>query len=287
MAIDIRRRELIAMLGGAAAWPLAARAQHGMPVIGFLGAGASGPSRPQVAAFHVGLKETGYVEGQNVAIEYRWADGQYNRLPVLAADLVRRQVAVLLAGSNDGISAARQATAAIPIVFATGGDPVALGFVASLNRPGGNVTGIYFFTQGLQEKRLGLLHEMVPTAMTIAVLINPNYSAAQNELRDAQAGAARLGLQLVVLRANTEGDFADAFADLVRQRAGALLVSASPFFFSRRAQLVVLAARHAVPTIYEWREFAEAGGLMSYGTVLAEAPCRGLSSGRHLLRPGT
>src|SRR5262249_4742498 len=164
----------------------------------------------------------------------------------------------------------KQATAAIPIVFATGGDPVALGFVASLNRPGGNVTGIHFFSQGLQEKRLGLLDEMVPTATTIAVLINPNYSPAQNELRDAQA-AAPPNLQVLVLRANTESDFAGAFAELVRQRAGALLVSASPFFFSRRAQLVVLAARHAVPTMYEWREFAEAGGLMSYGTVLAEA----------------
>jgi len=184
---------------------------------------------------------------------------------------VRRQVAVLLVSSNDGVPAAKQATAAISIVFATGGDPVALGFVPSLNRPGGNVTGIYFFTQGLQEKRLGLLHEMVPRATTIAVLINPNYSPAQNELRDAQAAATRLGLQLMVLRANIESDFAGAFADLVRQRAGALLVSASPFFFSRRAQLVVLAARHAVPTTYEWREFAEAGGLMSYGTVLADA----------------
>src|SRR5262249_38221573 len=148
---------------------------------------ASGPSRPQVAAYYAGLKEAGYVEGQNVAVEYRWADGQYDRLPALAAELVRRQVAVLLVSSNDGVSAAKQATAAIPIVFATGGDPVALGFVASLNRPGGNVTGIHFFSQGLQEKRLGLLDEMVPTATTIAVLINPNYSPAQNELRDAQA----------------------------------------------------------------------------------------------------
>jgi putative ABC transport system substrate-binding protein len=227
--------------------------------------------RRQVAAFHAGLKEAGIFEGQNVAVEYRWADGQYDRLPALAADLVRRQVAVMFVSSNDGVSAAKQATAAIPIVFATGGDPVALGFVASLNRPGGNVTGIYFFTQGLQQKRLGLLHEMVPTATTIAVLINPNYSPAQNELRDAQAAADRLGLQLVVLRADTESDFAGAFSDLARQRAGALLVSASPFFFTRREQLVVLAARHAVPAIYEWREFVEVGGLMSYGTVLSEA----------------
>jgi putative tryptophan/tyrosine transport system substrate-binding protein len=269
----MNRREFISLLAGAAtAWPLAARAQQpAMPVIGYLGAGASGPLRQQIATFHAGLKEAGYVEGQNVGVEYRFAEGQYDRLPAMAADLVRRQVAVLFASSNDGVSAAKQATSAIPIVFATGGDPVALGFVASLSRPGGNVTGVYFFTQGLQEKRLGLLHEMVPTATTIAVLINPNYSPAQNQLRDAQVAAARLGLQLVVLRANTERDFAGAFADLVRQRVGALLVSASPFFNSRREQLVVLAARHAVPAIYEWREFAEAGGLMSYGTVLNEA----------------
>jgi putative ABC transport system substrate-binding protein len=270
---QLKRRQFITLLGGAAAtWPLAARAQQpAMPVIGYLGTGASGPLRRQVAAFHAGLKEAGFFEGQNVAVEYRWADGQYDRLPALAADLVRRQVAVMFVSSNDGVSAAKQATAAIPIVFATGGDPVALGFVASLNRPGGNVTGIYFFTQGLQQKRLGLLHEMVPTATTIAVLINPNYSPAQNELRDAQAAADRLGLQLVVLRADTESDFAGAFSDLARQRPGALLVSASPFFFTRREQLVVLAARHAVPAIYEWREFVEVGGLMSYGTVLSEA----------------
>jgi putative tryptophan/tyrosine transport system substrate-binding protein len=272
MASHIRRRKFLATLGAAAAWPLAARAQQSaLPVIGFLGAAASGPLRQQLAAFHAGLKEAGYVEGQNVAVEYHFAEGHYDRLPALAADLVRRRVAVLFATSNDGVSAAKRATAAIPIVFATGGDPVALGFVASLNRPGGNVTGIYFFTQGLQAKRLGLLHEMVPTATTIAVLINPNYSPAQNQLSDTQAAAARLGLQLVVLRANAESDFASAFADLAGQRAGALLVSASPFFNSRREQLVVLAARHGVPAIYEWREFAEAGGLMSYGTVLADA----------------
>ena len=270
----IRRRDFITLLGGAAAgWPLAARAQQpAMPVIGLLNGQSADSYSHLMAALRKGVDEIGYVEGRNLAIEYRWGEGHEERLPALAADLVRRQVAVIVAGGSPGSTlAAKAATSAIPIVFTSGVDPVALGFVASLNRPGGNVTGIYFFTQSLQEKRLGLLHEMVPTATTIAVLINPNFSPAQNELRDAQAAATRLGLQLVVLRANIESDFAGAFADLVRQRAGALLVSASPFFFSRRAQLVVLAARHAVPAMYEWREFAEAGGLMSYGTVLADA----------------
>ena len=273
MTVTIGRRELLAALGGAAAWPVAARAQQAaMPVIGLLNGQSADSYSHLMAALRKGLDEIGYVEGRNLAIEYRWGEGHEERLPALAADLVRRQVAVIVAGGSPGSTlAAKAATSAIPIVFTSGVDPVALGFVASLNRPGGNVTGIYFFTQSLQEKRLGLLHEMVPTATTIAVLINPNFSPAQNELRDAQAAATRLGLQLVVLRANIESDFAGAFADLVRQRAGALLVSASPFFFSRRAQLVVLAARHAVPAMYEWREFAEAGGLMSYGTVLADA----------------
>jgi putative ABC transport system substrate-binding protein len=188
--------------------------QPALPVIGFLNAGAPGPLREQVAAFQAGLKEAGYVEGQNVAVEYRFAEGQFDRLPALAADLVRRQVSVIFTTSNDGVLAAKQATATIPVVFGIGGNPVALGFVASLNRPGGNVTGIYFFTQGLAAKRLGLLHEMVPRATTIAVLINPNYSAAENQLRDVQEAAARLGVQLVVLRANTASDLAGAFADL-------------------------------------------------------------------------
>src|SRR6516225_678210 len=177
----------------------------------------------------------------------------------------------LAAVSNDAALAAKGATATIPIVFGMGGDPVALGLVRSLNRPGGNVTGIYFFTQGLEAKRLGLLHEMVPTATTMAVLINPNYSPAENQLRDVQEAAPRLGVQLLALRANAESDFDAVFASLIRQRAGALLVCASPFFFSRRQRLLVLAARHAVPAIYEWREFAAAGGLMSYGTNLNDA----------------
>jgi putative ABC transport system substrate-binding protein len=268
----MRRREFLGVLGGAAAWPMAAPAQQpAMPVIGFLNPGSHGLLRPQIATFHDGLKESGYVEGQNVAIEYRFAEGQFDRLPALAAELARRRVAVIVVTSNPGALAAKQATATIPIVFAVGGDPVKLGLVASLNRPGSNMTGLYFFTTALQAKRLGLLHEMVPKATTIAVLVNPNYSGAENQVRDVQEAALRLGVQLVVLRANTDSDLDDAFATLVQQRAGALLVCTSPFFNSRREQLVVLAARHAVPAIYEFREFASAGGLMSYGTSLVDA----------------
>src|SRR5262245_55403539 len=215
-----------------------------------MSAGSPSPLRQQIAAFLEGLKQSGYVEGQNVAVEYRFAEGQFDRLPALATDLVRHQVAVLFATSNDGALAAKQATATIPIVFGIGVDPVALGLVASLGRPGGNITGIYFFTQGLEAKRLGVLHEMVPKATTIAVLVNPNYSPAESQLRDVQDAAAALGVQLVFVRANAQNDFDAAFATIVQQRAGALLVASSPFFNSKREQLVVLAVRHAVPAIY-------------------------------------
>src|SRR5262249_29806526 len=241
-----------------------------MPMIGFMIADVQSRSQ-QIAAFHAGLKESGYVEGQNVRVEFRSAEGHFDHYPALAADLLRQGVAVLVALNNDAALAAKRATATTPIIFGMGGDPVALGLVGSLNHPGGNITGIYFFTQALEGKRLGLLHELGPTAKTIAVLINPNYSPAKNQLRDVQEAAARLGVQVLVLRANVEADFDAVFADLVRQGAGALLVCASPFFASRRQQLVVLAARHAVPAIYEWREFAAAGGLMSYGTNLNDA----------------
>jgi putative tryptophan/tyrosine transport system substrate-binding protein len=267
----MRRREFITVLGGAAAWPLTARAQQpAMPMIGFMITNVQSRSQ-QIAAFHAGLKESGYVEGQNVTVELRSAEGHFDRYPALAADLLQHGVAALVAVNNDAALAAKRATATTPIIFGMGGDPVALGLVGSLNRPGGNITGIYFFTQGLEGKRLGLLHELVPTATTIAVLINTDYSPAKNQLQDVQEAAARLGVQVLVLRANVEADFDAVFADLVRQRAGALLVCASPFFASRRQQLVVLAARHAVPAIYEWREFAAAGGLMSYGTNLNDA----------------
>ncbi|MFL5072096.1 MAG: ABC transporter substrate-binding protein [Xanthobacteraceae bacterium] len=269
----MKRRAFITLLGGAAAaWPVVARAQQlAVPAVGFLNAGSPAPNTGNVNAFRRGLSEAGFVEGHNVAVEYRFADGQFDRMPALAEELVRRHVAVIFTTSNAGVFAAKQATATIPVVFAIGGDPVELGLVASLNRPGGNITGIHFFTQGLEAKRLGLLHEMVPKAATMAVLINSNYSPAEKQLRDVQEAAAGLGMDLVILRANTASDFADAFAELTRQGAGALLVTASPFFNSRRQQLVILAARHGVPAIYEWREFAEAGGLMSYGTVLVDA----------------
>ena len=266
----MKRRAFITLVGGAAAWPLAAQAQQPtMPVIGFFNAASPGPLRQQIAAFHAGLKESGYVEGQNVAIEYRWAEGHYDRLPALVADLVRRQVGVIASGGGAPAAlAAKAATTTIPIVFSAGGDPIGLGLVASLNRPGGNITGVFQFASGL---RLGLLHELVPKTATIAVLVNPDFPDAENQLRDVQTAAARLGLQLVIVRANAESDFDVAFSTLVEQRAGALLVCSSPFFNARREQLVILAARHAVPAIYEWRDFAAAGGLMSYGTSLADA----------------
>ena len=269
----MQRREFITLVGGAAAWSLTARAQQQpMPVIGFLNVASPGALRQQIAAFREGLKESGYVEGQNVAVEYRWAEGQYERLPELAADLVRQQVSVIFVGGGAPAElAVKAATTTIPIVFSTGGDPVRSGLVASLNQPSGNITGVYHFATGLEAKRLGLLHEMLPKATPIAVLINPNYADAENQLRDVQEAAARLGVQLVVVRANAESDFNAAFSTAVQQRSGALLVCASPFFNNRREQLVVLAARHALPTIYEWRDFAAAGGLMSYGTSLADA----------------
>jgi putative ABC transport system substrate-binding protein len=267
----MRRREFIAVLGGATAWPLAARAQQpAMPVVGFMIAGVQARSQ-QIAAFHAGLKESGYVQGQNVTVEVRSSEGHHDRYPALVADLLRHGAAVLVAVSNDAAIAAKQATATTPIVFGMGGDPVAFGLVDSLNHPGGNLTGIYFFTQGLEGKRLGLLHELVPTATTIAVLVNLDYSAAKNQLQEVQEAAARLAVQVLVLLANTGTDLNAVFVDLVQQRAGALLVCASPFFFSRHQQLVALAARHAVRAIYEWREFAAAGGLMSYGTSLNDA----------------
>jgi len=269
----MRRRKFIAVLGGAAAWPLTVRAQQQpMPVVGFLNAASPGPLRQQTVAFLAGLKESGYVEGQNVTVEYRWAEGQYDRLPALVADLVRQQVNVIASGGGaPAVLAAKAATTTIPIVFSLGADPIGLGLIASLNRPGGNITGVYQFTSGLEAKRLGLLHEMVPKATLVAVLINSNFSDAENQLHDVQEAAARLGVQLVIVRANAENDFDAAFSTLVRQRAGALLVCSSPFFNGRREQLVVLAARHAVPAIFEWRDFAAAGGLMSYGTRLADA----------------
>jgi putative tryptophan/tyrosine transport system substrate-binding protein len=268
----MRRRELITLLGGAAAaWPLAARAQQkAMPVIGFLNIGSPGPNAPFVAAFHQGLSETGYVEGQNVAVEYRWAEGRYDRLPALAADLVARKVDVIVAPGSPLALAAKNATSTIPIVF-TGGDPVAEGLVDSFARPGGNLTGVTFMNVELMPKRLELLSELVPQAGVIALLVNPNNSNADPTIRDVQEAARAKGVQLRVLRASTESEIDAAFTTLVQVQAGALVLGADPFFGQRRDQLVALAARHAVPAIADWRGFAAAGGLISYGTSFTDS----------------
>jgi putative ABC transport system substrate-binding protein len=282
---DMRRREFIALLGGAAtAWPIAARAQQpAMPVVGFMMAGSRAALRDGIAGFEAGLKEMGFIEGQNLALEYRFAEGQFDRFSAFASDLVRRQVSVIGASSPQGALAAKRATTTIPVVFSIGADPVEVGLVSSLSHPGGNVTGVYQFTAGLESKRLGLLHEMVPKADVVGVLVNPNYAAAESQLRDVQDAAANLGLRLVIVRANVESEFDAAFSTVVTQRAGAMLVCASPFFNSRRQQLVVLATSHALPAIFEWRDFAVAGGLMSYGTSLSSAYRQaGLYAGRIL-----
>ena len=268
----MRRRDFILLLGGAAAWPLAARAQQpAMPVVGFLQSGSRGGSAHMVAAFQTGLREAGYIEGQNVGVIYRFADGQYDRLQALAAELLQSQVAVLAAtGGDPAVLAARAATTTIPIVFTTGADPVALGYVASLHRPGGNVTGVVLFTSSLGAKRIGLLRQLLPNIDAIGVLVNPTYPVAAAQLKEVEAAAASLNVRLIVTNASADRDFEPAFA-LIQQRAGALFVAADPFFNSRRDQIVALAARYAVPAIYEWREYAVAGGLMSYGTSLTDA----------------
>jgi len=274
MTVTIGRRELLVALGGAAvAWPLTAHAQQtAMPVIGFLNGASPGEWAHLVAAFRRGLNEIGYVEGQNVSIDYRWADGHYDRLPALAADLVRRQVAVIAAsGGTASALAAKAATTTTPIVSLGAGDPVSLGLVASLNRPGGNVTGVYQLSAALGAKRLGLAREMVATTATIGVLLNPTNPNADIQLKDLQEAARVVGQQLHVMNANNERDVETAFAALAQSRTGALLLGADPFFLGRRDKIVEFAARHAIPTIYEQREFSTAGGLMSYGTNLADA----------------
>ena len=279
----MRRREFITLLGGAATWPLAARAQQStMPVIGFLNGASPAGYAPMVASFHQGLKETGYVEAQNVTIEYRWADGRYDRLPAMATDLVRRQVAVIVSNSP-GMPAAKAATTTIPIVFTTSGDPVNLGFVASLNRPGGNMTGVTQLNVEVAPKRLELMHEVVPTATIMAALLNPAYPSAETQLRDLQAAARSLGLQLHVLRASNARDVDGAFTTLAQLRAGALVISSDPFLNSRTEQLAALALRDAVPTIFQYREFVAAGGLMSYGgSVMDSYRQAGVYTGRIL-----
>jgi putative tryptophan/tyrosine transport system substrate-binding protein len=271
----VKRRDFITLLGGAAAaWPLAARAQQPakLPIIGFLGGGSAEAFAHVVAAFGQGLYETGFAEGQNVTIEYRWAEGQYDRLPALVAELVGRPVVVIVATGGDvGVRAAKNATTTIPIVFTSGSDPVAAGFVSSLNRPGGNLTGVSLFVSVLEVKKLDLLRELVPTAAVIGFLLNPNNPRADVDTADMQAAARALGKQLLILKAGSENDLDAVLTNLAQQRVDALVVHTEPFFLSRRDHLVELAARHSIPTIYGLREFAAAGGLISYGTKLSDS----------------
>jgi putative ABC transport system substrate-binding protein len=270
----MRRRHFISLVGGAAAWPLAAGAQQpAIPVIGFLNPTSPEVNAGRLSAFRRGLKETGYVEGENLAIVYRWAEVHYDRLPALAADLVRRKVAVIAAtGSVASPLAARAATTTIPVVFMVAEDPVSLGLVASLAQPGGNLTGINYFNAELVEKRLEVLRELVPTAIRVAVLVNPaDATNAESALRDVNVAARAMGLQIQVLNAGTSGEINAAFATFVRERPDALFVAGDTFFNSRRVQLANLASRYAIPAAYPGRDFVEAGGLMSYGSNITDA----------------
>jgi len=269
----MRRWGFIFAIGAAATWPFAASTQQmPLPVIGFLSALSSAANDQMVEAFHDGLKESGYVVGQNVTIDFRWADGRYDRLPGLAAELVRRNAAVIVAsGGNVSALAAKAATTSIPVVFTAAADPVANGLVVSLSRPGGNLTGNGTLTVELDAKRLELLRELLPSARLVGALVNPDRPGAESQARDIETAARTLGQQLLVLYARSEQDFETVFARLTERRAGALLVAADPFFSSRREQLAGLAARHAIPAIYQWREFVEAGGLISYGPSRLEA----------------
>jgi putative tryptophan/tyrosine transport system substrate-binding protein len=268
----VRRRQFIKLVGGAIAWPLAAQAQQpATPVIGFLSSSALADRARYLTPFQQGVRETGYVEGQNVVVEYRWAQDQHDRLPDLAADLVRRQVTVIAAHDTPSSIVAKAATTTIPIVFASGGDPVKLGLVASLNRPGANVTGVTFVTAELGAKQLGLLHELQPGAVRVGVLVDPNFAPTQSFVSDVQAAASSLGKQIEVLEASTGRDIDTAFARPAQKPIDALLVGPGPLLDNRRVQLATLAAYHRVPAIYSLREFAEAGGLMSYGTSITGA----------------
>jgi putative ABC transport system substrate-binding protein len=283
---QLKRREFITLLGGAAAaWPLAARAQQAaMPVIGFLNSASAGPYRQFVDAFRRGLTETGYVEGRNVAIEYRWADDQYDRLPAMVADLVHRQVTVIAATSTPAALAAKAATTTIPIVFEAGSDPIQLGLVNSLNRPGGNITGVTQLNWEVIPKRLELLHELLPTARVMVLLVNPtNPVYAEMQSRAVLAAAHTLGLELRVLNASAEGDFDSVFANLVHLRAGGVVIGGSTLFTSRIKQLAALAIQHVVPAVYQMREFVAAGGLLSYGSDITDAyRLAGIYTGRVL-----
>ena len=270
----MRRRDFIKVIAGSAAvWPLRARAQQpALPVIGFLNSASATPWEAYIAGFRTGLKEAGFVDGQNVSIDFRWAEGHYDKLPGMAADLVRRKVAVLVAtGGTPSVVAAKGATSTIPIVFTTGTDPIRAGFVTSISRPGGNVTGVNFFTTVLEGKRIGLLRALVPGVQLITVLFNPDRPAHATEVKEVQEAAHALSQQIRILLASNESAINAAFATAMQLHAGAMLVGSDPFFNSQRDKIVALAARHSIPAIYEGRDFALAGGLMSYGTHLAEA----------------
>jgi putative ABC transport system substrate-binding protein len=264
----VKRRTFIAVLGGAAAaWPLAARAQQpAMPVIGYLSARSPDDTTHLVAAFNKGLGETGFIDSRNVTIDWSWGRGQYEQLPAMAAEFVRRRVALIVAtGGEPAALAAKAATSTIPIVFSIGGDPVSQGLAASFSHPGGNTTGFTLLTNQLEPKRLGLLRQFLPQAAIIGFLVNPGFPPSERQLADAQTAARAMGLQIHVLRADTDGDIDAAFETITRERIAAVLVAAAPFFDTRRGKLVALAARHAVPAMYHFREFADAGGLVSYG----------------------
>src|ERR1700719_1132262 len=273
MTINIRRRELVVALGGAAAWPLATRAQPAkLPTIGFVGSDSPDPYAILLRAFRVGLKATGFTDGQNVAIEYRWAEGHNDKLPALTADLVARQVVAIVAPTTPSVLAAKAATKTIPIVFFTAGDPVDLGLVSSLSRPDSNLTGATTLTLEVAQKWVQLLHEMVPRATSLALLINPTSPhLAEAQSRDLQATARSRGVQLHLLLDSADQDFDPAFATMAQLGASGLVISFDSFFFSRSAQLATLAIRHAVPTIFGFREFVQAGGLMAYGGSLTES----------------
>jgi putative tryptophan/tyrosine transport system substrate-binding protein len=268
----LRRREFVGLLGGVAAWPLVARAQQpAMPLVGFLGV-TPGPLRAQLAALHRALAEAGYVDGRNIRIEYRWSEGDHERMRKLAAELAALPVEVLLAASGDaGALAAKAATAAIPVVFITGSDPVKLGLVASLARPGGNATGVHLFSSQLEEKRIELLRELVPSAATLGLLVNPQYPGTDLVIHNVREASRRIGLKLVIVTAATDSVIEPAFASFVEQRADILLVGSDPFFNSRRDRIVTLAVHHNLPAMSLWAEFAAAGGLASYGPSLADA----------------
>lgn len=281
----MRRREFITLIGGAGIWPLAAHAKPSIPTIGLLGSESSDLWAGRMLAFHQGLSETGYVDGRNVAIEYRWAQGRNDRLPELAADLVQRQVNVIAApGSTPAALAAKAATSTIPVIFWIGGDPVELGLVTSLNRPEGNLTGLTTLNHGLVAKRMELLHEAAPRTRSVAVLVNPTSpTLTRTTIEDAQDAARSLGLELHVLHASTDADLAEAFAKMLQLQAGGLVVGTDAFFSARLEQLAALSIRYAVPTVYQFREFAAVGGLMGYGGSLAEAfRGTGVYSGRIL-----